>query len=101
MEIASSTGQVYRASFDGDALAITFAPGTDSGPCFDASGAVIPGSRVSETDSGFIGKVTVREHNGLASAFSGSGVFQVNQSVIGNCTASSGTIRENFSATRL
>jgi serine/threonine-protein kinase len=101
IEIASSTGQVYRASFDGVTLTISFAPGTDSSPCFDATGAVMPSTRVNETDSGFTGKITILEHNGVATAFSGSGVFQVNQSVSRTCIAHSGTIRENFSATRL
>jgi eukaryotic-like serine/threonine-protein kinase len=101
IDIASSTGQVYRASFDGVALTVRFGPGADSGPCFDTSGSVIPGSRVSETDSAFTGKFAILQDNGVAAAFSGSGVFQVNQSVIGNCAASTGTIREKFSATRL
>jgi hypothetical protein len=101
MEIASSAGQVYRAAFDGVALTVSFAAGTDSSPCFDANGAVIPGSSVHETDSGFTGKLRILDQNGGASTFSGSGVFQVNQSVIGNCQAFSGTIRESFAASRL
>ena len=45
--------------------------------------------------------VVVEAGAGVASSFSGSGVFTVHQTVTGNCTAFNGTLRDSFSSTRI
>jgi serine/threonine-protein kinase len=101
IDVSTSTGQTFPASFDGNALTIHFGPGIQTSPCFDAKGVVIPDTQVHEDDSGLTFKLAVRYQNGVASSFSGSGVFTVHQTVTGNCTAFNGTLRDSFSSTRI